>query len=152
MHDPETRSWDNCSSRCMTQWLPRVIWAKAKLIFSSCHSPLHKRKCHRSQTRADSGSLPEPSRETCPLRTCVSCGSGTWRPQNHRSGKTEISKYINPSLSMVIFYCRCLHPMWKSFSGAIFLKVSQSKAACSSTTCTLALSGAALRGLWCMLS
>lgn len=77
--------------------------SKSKDLFSSCHSPLHKRKCHRSQTRADSGSLPEPSRETCPLRTCVSCGSGTWRPQNHRSGKTEISKYINPSLSMVIF-------------------------------------------------
>lgn len=55
------------------------------LPFPSCHSPLHRRTCHKSQTRAGSGSPPEPSRETCPPTTCVLCGSRTWMPQNHRS-------------------------------------------------------------------
>lgn len=63
----------------------RVMRTLTFLPFPSCHSPLHRRTCHKSQTQAGSGSPPEPSRETCPPTTCVLCGSRTWMPRNRRS-------------------------------------------------------------------
>lgn len=54
--------------------------------FSTHHLPHRRRRCHTSQTPADSGSPRGPSRGTYPPMTCVWCGSGTWTHQNHRSG------------------------------------------------------------------
>lgn len=53
------------------------------------HSPHQRKRCHRSQTQADSGWLLEPSREMFPLGTCVLCGSKTLKLRSHKSVKTE---------------------------------------------------------------
>lgn len=58
------------------------------------HSPLRRKMCRRSRTLADSGWPLEPSRETCPPRTCASCGWGTWTLRNHRSEEVMTTKRL----------------------------------------------------------
>lgn len=67
---------------------------KSKVLGFRCHSPLRRRRCHRSRTLAGSGWPLGPSRETCPPATCASCGSGTWTPQNHRSEEAMTTELL----------------------------------------------------------
>lgn len=65
----------------------RLLALKMTLVLTGFkpYSPHQRRRCHRFQTRAGSGSPPEPSMETCPPKTCVLCASETLMPRNHRS-------------------------------------------------------------------
>lgn len=95
--------------------------------FPPCHSPHHRRRCHKSQTQAGSGSLPEPSRETFQPKTCVLYGSRTWMPQNHKSGviRTKLRLFLQQKSKYF-----CIHGLsWVMYLIYVILNIHQSNLA-----------------------